>query len=55
MQRSQLRPPVQPAAPAQRSRPVPLDPKELQHVAGGAPRGGWLDTSTTDAPRGGWL
>jgi hypothetical protein len=55
MQRSQLRQPVQPTVPAQRSGPVPLDPKDLQQVAGGAPRGGWQDPSSTDAPRGGWL
>jgi len=57
MQRSQLRPQVQPATTAQRSGPVPLDPKLLQLVAGGAPRGGWIttDTTTTQAPRGGWL
>ena len=60
MQRSQHRPQVQPAAPTPRPGPVPLDPKQFQHVAGGAPRGGWLEpaldsTSSTDAPRGGWL
>ena len=42
MQRSQSHQPVQPAVPAQRSAPMPLDPKDLQRVAGGLPRGGWL-------------
>ena len=58
MQRSQSHQPVQPAVPAQRSAPVPLDPKDLLRVAGGAPRGGWLETeaaASTQAPRGGWL
>ena len=58
MQRSQLRPHVQPSAPAQRSGPVPLDSKDLQRVAGGLPRGGgWESTeSTQQLPRGdGWL
>ena len=58
MQRSQHRPPVQPAAPAQRSGPVPLDPKDLQRVAGGLPRGGgWASTEDCQQlPRGGgWL
>jgi hypothetical protein len=58
MQRSQLRPQVQPATPALRTGPVPLDSKHLQLVAGGgAPRGGWITTesTTTQAPRGGWL
>jgi len=58
MQRSQSHQPVQPAVRAHRSAPVPLDPKDLLRVAGGAPRGGWLSTEvadTTQAPRGGWL
>ena len=58
MQRSQDHQPIQPTTPAQRSAPVPLDPKDLQRVAGGAPRGGWLSTESaesTQAPRGGWL
>jgi len=57
MQRSQLRPQVLPVTTAQRPGPVPLDPKHLQLVAGGAPRGGWITTesTTTQAPRGGWL
>lgn len=58
MQGSQSRHPVQATAPAQRSAPVPLDPKDLQRVAGGLPRGGWLATETVDStqlPRGGWL
>ena len=57
MQRSQLRAQVPSTAPAQRSCPVPLDPKQLQHVAGGAPRGGWqvTESTSTQAPRGGWL
>ena len=57
MQHSQSQSPVQPAVPAQRSAPLPLDPKDLQRVAGGAPRGGWLAPETADstqAPRGGW-
>jgi hypothetical protein len=57
MQGSQNRQPVQAGVPAQRSAPVPLDPKDLLRVAGGLPRGGWLDTSTLDStqlPRGGW-
>ena len=56
MQHSQSHKPVQPAAPAQRSAPVPLDPKDLQRVAGGLPRGGWLSTEDSQQlPRGGWL
>lgn len=58
MQSSQLRPQVQPVAPAQRSAPVLLDDKDLQRVAGGLPRGGgWeSETSTLQLPRGGgWL
>ena len=57
MHRSQARPVSQPAAPAQRTTPVPLDAKDLQRVAGGLPRGGWLTTETaesTQLPRGGW-
>jgi len=57
MQGSQSRQGVQASAPARRSAPVPLDPKDLQRVAGGLPRGGWLDTAaldTTQLPRGGW-
>ena len=43
--------------------PVELELADLQHVSGGAPRGGWQSTSesalvTSDAsvqaPRGGW-
>lgn len=58
MQRSQLRPQVQPAAPARRSAPVPLDARDLQQVAGGLPRGGGWESavSTQQLPRGGgWL
>ena len=56
MQRSQSRPLSQPTAPAQRNTPVPLDAKDLQRVAGGLPRGGWLVTEDTQQlPRGGWL
>ena len=57
MQRSQIRPQARPATTTQRPGPVPLDPKHLQFVAGGAPRGGWAptDSTTTLAPRGGWL
>ena len=56
MQRSQLRPQVQPAVPAQRSAPVLLDSKDLQRVAGGLPRGGWVTTEEAQQlPRGGWL
>ena len=57
MQHSQSQQPVQPAAPAQRTAPVPLDPKDLQRVAGGLPRGGWLSTENSQQlPRGGgWL
>jgi hypothetical protein len=29
----------------QRSGPVPLDPKLFRHVAGGSPRGGWLESN----------
>lgn len=56
MQSQQTRPQVAAPTPATRSGPVPLDPKDLQHVAGGLPRGGWsTDTSTTTSlPRGGW-
>jgi hypothetical protein len=59
MQRSQTPSQVQPNVPAQRSGPVPLDPRHLHLVAGGAPRGGWITTDTTtttssSAPRGGW-
>lgn len=58
MQGSQSRQPVQASTPAQRSAPVPLDAKDLLRVAGGLPRGGWLDTSSTldstQLPRGGW-
>ncbi len=55
MQRSQLRPQAQAAAPSQRSAPVPLDPKNLQRVAGGLPRGGWVSTEEAQLlPRGGW-
>lgn len=43
--------PVQQPAPRA---PRELQPQQLAQVAGGAPRGGWLATST-DAPRGGWL
>ena len=32
MQRSQSHHPIQPAVPAQRSAPVPLDPKDLQQI-----------------------
>ena len=55
MQHSQSHKSVQPAAPAPRSAPVPLDPKDLQRVAGGLPRGGgWAETQ--QLPRGGgWL
>jgi hypothetical protein len=56
MQRSQLRPQVQSAVPAQRTAPVPLDSKDLQRVSGGLPRGGWVTTQETQQlPRGGWL
>lgn len=52
MQRSQSHQPVQPPAPSQRSAPMPLDPKDLQRVAGGLPRGGgWAETQ--QLPRGG--
>jgi len=34
---------------------MPLDPKDLQRVAGGLPRGGWLSTESQQLPRGGWL
>ena len=59
MQRSQAPSQVRPNVPAQRSGPVPLDPRHLQLVSGGAPRGGWITTDTettssTSAPRGGW-
>lgn len=59
MQNSQRPSPVQPTVTAPRRGPVPLDPRHLQLVSGGAPRGGWstTDTSTTtstSAPRGGW-
>lgn len=60
MQRLFIRPQFKPTVPAQRSAPVPLDPKELQHVAGGSPRGGWQAelvgaSYSTSSPRGGWL
>ena len=54
MQSSQLRSPVQATTPASRSVPVPLDPKDLQHVAGGLPRGGgWAPCDAKQLPRGG--
>lgn len=31
--------------------PVPLDPKLLQQVSGGGPKGGW---DALQAPKGGW-
>jgi len=57
MQGSQSQRPVQTTAPAQRPGPVPLDLKDLQRVAGGLPRGGWLASEpveTSQLPRGGW-
>lgn len=42
-----------------------IDPADFEHIGGGAPRGGWLDSTGTNgvilseedsvaAPRGGW-
>jgi hypothetical protein len=52
----------QPVRPEQRSsqtKPVPLDPKMFQSVAGGAPKGTWLEPAATTneddfAPKGTW-
>jgi len=45
----------------QKAAPVPhaakcIDPSLLKLVAGGAPKGGWLEAETlaTQAPKGGW-
>jgi hypothetical protein len=42
--------------------PRPIDPADFKFIGGGAPRGGWVDPTTTtvaasdtvSAPRGGW-
>ena len=47
---------------SQKATPVPqaakcIDPSLLKQVAGGAPRGGWLEpeVAMAQAPRGGWV
>lgn len=59
MQRAAQTPrPVSANVPAPRPAhgPVPLSAADLQKVAGGLPRGGWLETeaSSSQLPRGGW-
>lgn len=59
MQRAALpiRPvPVNTPAPCRAGGPVPLSAADLQKVAGGLPRGGWLEAqaSSMQLPRGGW-
>lgn len=65
MQRDQ-HPPRTPIAPAQDAHrtggPRLIDPADFKFIGGGAPRGGWVDPTTTtvaasdtvSAPRGGW-
>ncbi|MBX3599181.1 MAG: hypothetical protein KIS83_02550 [Rubrivivax sp.] len=59
MQRAAQTPrPVSANVPAPRPAhgPVPLSAADLQKVAGGLPRGGWLEAEATSSqlPRGGW-
>lgn len=56
MQRAQTPRPVPSNVPAPRPAqgPVPLSAADLQKVAGGLPRGGWLEASSLQLPRGGW-
>jgi hypothetical protein len=48
-----------PAVDAARKGPVLIDPREFSRVAGGSPKGGWLEpasskTFSTSSPKGGW-
>lgn len=58
MQRAQTPRPVPANVPAPRpaNGPVPLSAADLHKVAGGLPRGGWLEAeaSSLQLPRGGW-